>query len=232
VGVDQWQAGCQHTLSHAVFALSAFSGMEGRSVEHHQQFGASVLCVGSWRVEPGVFTDQQADPDRFARCGGHVKNTGVPARHEIAPVVEHLVVGQFALGVGVCHLPFRHHARCVVNTAHGHAALPAPTGAVHHPRRMTHHDAQAFQPGRLTHHRFQGIIASINEGRTQEQVFRCIAAQGQFWRDQQAHAPAMSVLSRLNNFSGIAHHVAHHKIELGHANWKCHEVRDVVLDGP
>jgi hypothetical protein len=27
-----------------------------------------------------------------------------------------------------------------------------------------------------------------------------------------------------DDFLGIARHVAHHKVELGHANWKCHAV--------
>ena len=87
---------------------------------------------------------------------------------------------------------------------------------------MTHHDAQAFQRRRGMRQRVQGIITGIDERGSQQQIFCRIAAQSELGRDQQTGAAAMGLLRRVDDSSGIARHVAHHKIELGDANWDGH----------
>src|SRR3546814_19710539 len=54
--------------------------------------------VGCWRIEPGVLADQQAHAHALSVTARHVKHAGLKARHEVAALVEHLVVGQLALG--------------------------------------------------------------------------------------------------------------------------------------
>jgi hypothetical protein len=67
-------------------------------------------------------------------------------------------------------------------------------------------------------HSFQGIIAVVDEGGSQQQVFGRITAQREFGCQQQSRAASVSIMSRIDYFSGIARHIAHYKIELGNAD--------------
>ena len=77
---------------------------------------------------------------------------------------------------------------------------------------------------RLCADQFQGIITGIDERRAQEQVFCRIATQRELGRQQQLRALGMGLVRSIYDFSGIAHHVTHHKIELGHTNFERHEI--------
>ena len=89
---------------------------------------------------------------------------------------------------------------------------------------MSHHDVQAFEVGGAGRHHFEGIITGIDERGAQVQVFGGVAAQGQFGREQQVHAAGVGLLGGIDHLPGVARHVAHHKVELGHANGKSHGV--------
>ena len=81
---------------------------------------------------------------------------------------------------------------------------------------------QVFQPGQLAGDGFQGIIAGIDEGRAQEQVFGGVTANRQLGREHEPNPAGMRLAGTVDDFAGIARHVAHHKIELGNANLESH----------
>lgn len=87
---------------------------------------------------------------------------------------------------------------------------------------MTNDDVQAIQIGRLGSHGLQCLIAGIDEGRAQEQVFGGVAAQGQLGREQQGHTGPVRITGSLDNAAGIALQVTHDEIELGGADDKGH----------
>ncbi len=221
VRVHQRQASGAHALAHGGLALAALAGVERRGVDHREQFGASGARIGGRRVEPGVLADEQAHTHRAAVGAGHVEHTGALARHEVAALVEHLVVGQLALGVGGDHAAFAQHAGRVVQRGHRHAA---PARAVARARRMTHHDVQAFELRRGGRHRLEGIITGVDERGPQVQVFGGVAADGEFGREQQPHPTRVRGRGGLDDAAGIACHVAHHEVELGNRYGKRHGI--------
>jgi hypothetical protein len=82
---------------------------------------------------------------------------------------------------------------------------------------MPDHHMQVFQVGQGRDDAFQGIIAGLDERGTQKQIFCGIATNRQLRRQQQANAALITSARSVDDFLGIARHVAHHIIELGHA---------------
>ncbi len=224
VCVDQRQAGGLATHAHGGFAVAALAGVERRSVDDGEKLGTGGFRIGRGCVEPGVFTDQQAHANALAVAADDVEHAGVMARYKVTTFVEHLVVGQFSLGVGVGHGTGVQHAGGVVQVGHRHAAFTTLATGQPGPGRMSHHDVQAFEVGRAGRHGFEGIITGVDEGWPQVQVFGGVAAQGEFGCEQQVHATGVSRFGGIDHFPGVARHVAHHKVELGHANGKSHGV--------
>ena len=82
---------------------------------------------------------------------------------------------------------------------------------------MADHHMQVFQVGQGPDDAFQGIIAGLYERGTQKQIFCGVATNRQLRRQQQANATLVARAGSVDDFLGIARHVAHHIIELGHA---------------
>ena len=91
-------------------------------------------------VEPGVLADQQAD-----RHAARLEHADALAGREVAALVEHLVVGQFALGVGLENAALAEHAGRVVAQLNGDrlAAQAAAGGMADH----DHHAVEVRQLG-------------------------------------------------------------------------------------
>jgi hypothetical protein len=89
---------------HAGLALAALSRWKGEALMTHSTSAPAAAGGLGGFVEPGVFADQQAET---AATGGehHRALPCIAARDEIAPLVEHLVVGQFTLAVGATTWP-------------------------------------------------------------------------------------------------------------------------------
>jgi len=139
--IDQWQAGCQATRLHHQLALAALADMKRRGIDHHQQFGTGLFGLARGFFKPGVFADQQADADGAA-CGFvafHLENAGALSRREITALVKHLVIGQFALGIGVDDAAFPQYPGRIVALLDGHAFGAQAGAAVTAGRSANHH---------------------------------------------------------------------------------------------
>ena len=90
--VDHRQATGQYPLPHGLLALITLADMERRSVDHGQQLGTGGTGIPRRCIEPGVLANQQPDPHRVGSFADR-KYTDTVARHKIAPLVKHLVVG-------------------------------------------------------------------------------------------------------------------------------------------
>ena len=136
--VDHRQATGQNPLAHGLLALVTLADMERRCVDHGQQLGAGGAGVPCRSLKPGVFADQQTYLHRV-RAVPDGKYTDTVTRHKIAPLVKHLVVGQFAFGVGVQHTAATQHAGGIEALLHRHR-----TRTVVAAHRVTHHHMQVF----------------------------------------------------------------------------------------
>ena len=88
---------------------------------------------------------------------------------------------------------------------------------------MSHHQVQAFEIGRASGNGFQGIITGIYEGRTEKQILGGVTTDRELGRQQQVRALRVGLPGGINDLAGIALHVPHHKIELGHTDFERHE---------
>ena len=120
VRVDQRQPGGANTVLHHHLALIALADVKRRRVDHHQQLRPGVFGQPRRLFKPGVLADQQPDPHgAFALAG--FKDANALPRREIAPLVKHLVVGQFTFRVGRDDYALPQHPGGVVALLHGHA---------------------------------------------------------------------------------------------------------------
>ena len=102
------KAASARALAHAMFAVTGLVQMERRSVQHTQDLRTGAGGSLGRLFEPGVFADQQANPQAL-HLNHQRRQPRVAARHEIATLVEHLVVGQLTLAVGALHAPIHQH---------------------------------------------------------------------------------------------------------------------------
>ena len=115
MGVDQGQSGLRNPLGHHRFALSAFAGMKGRGIEHHQEFGAQDGALRGRALKPSVLTQQE--PHLQA---AHLKETRLMSFGEIASLIKDLVIGQLLLVVMRDNLAITQHTRAVDTRRHAH----------------------------------------------------------------------------------------------------------------
>ena len=142
------QAGVEAVLplvEAALLPLGALAEVEGRGIEHAQRLGAGRLRGGGGLVEPGVLADQQREA-RAAHLEDHRRLTGVAPGQEVAPLVEHLVVGQLALAVRGHDPAAGQHRRGIEALLHGQRLRPN-IAALTELMRMTDHHVQAFETG-------------------------------------------------------------------------------------
>jgi hypothetical protein len=212
MGIHQRQAAFPHTFTHGGFALVALADMKRRGVDDGQQFRARFSGQPRRRLEPGVLADQQANLEAT-----RLEHADALPGREIAPLVEHLVVGQFALGIGRHHITAAQHTGRVQAVLHRHAA-GAPVAA----GRMAHHHRQVFQCCQFIGHPFHGIMAGRNEGRAKEQVFGGVTTDRQLGGQHQTRALVVGGAGGVDDLLRVARKIAHHKIELGNTDFESH----------
>ena len=132
--IHQRQGHAAGTVSHAQNPFTALAHVERRGVDDGQQLGPGFLGGARRGLEPGVFTDQQANLHAL-----HRKHAHATPRREVAALVKHLVVRQLAFDVLGHQLAFAEHAGGVKPTLHRHRF-----GAVVPALGVAHHHVQAF----------------------------------------------------------------------------------------
>ena len=210
--VEQRHAERAGAFAHARFALGHLAEVEGRRVQHAQHLGAGHLGGLAGFVEPGVFADHEAETEAVD-LEHHGALTSVAAGGEIAPLVEHLVVGQFAFAVGRDDAPPREHRGRVVALLHRVRLRPniAPITEL---MRMPDHHHQARQIGERARAVRQGVGAGLHEGGSQQQVFGRVAAQAEFGREHEAGALRVGTAGGVDDLRGVAGEVADGGIDL------------------
>ena len=212
VGVDQGQAGFLHALAHHLLALATLAQVVGRGIDGEQHLRPGLARAAGGLGIPGILTDQQAQAQAI-----NLEHAAVSARHEVATLVEHLVVGQVLLGVGLLDAARAQHAGGVV--AQVAAAFADP---MRQALRMAHHHSQAGQGRCRRHHLGQGLLTGCEKRRPQIKILGGVAAQGQLGRQQQPGSGRVGILGSANDLAGVARQVAHHEIELGDADGEGH----------
>jgi hypothetical protein len=160
-------------LGHARFALAGLVEVEGRRVQHAQHLRAGVAA------RPAGSSNQASSQISRPTAPRHLEHQrrqpGVAAGHEVAPLVEDLVVGQFALAVGGQHRPPASTEAALKRCCTGQRLGPN-IAALTQLMRMPHHHMQARQSA-SSPPSGQGLGAGLHEGRAQQQVFGRVAAE-------------------------------------------------------
>ena len=127
--VDQGQTGLLTALAHGGLALAALAHVKRRGIDHGQHLRPGGQGIRSRGFKPGVLTDQQPHTPT-----AHLKHAGAVAWGEIAALVKHLVVGQFAFIGKSHHLALAQDTGAVESLHHRHrtGAAVATTGVAHH----------------------------------------------------------------------------------------------------
>ncbi|MNS87869.1 hypothetical protein D3C72_1218250 [compost metagenome] len=198
VEVGDGRAAFAGTCSQHRIALGMLAALVGRSVGHHHQLRTGTHRIGQRLGEPQVFADQQAH--RNAINLEHAAAT-VRVDIEVAALVEHRVIGQLALAVGLLHQAITQHAGRVVD--HGTGRL-----------RPTDHSSDATARRGNAGHR---LLALVQEARAQQQVLRRIAADRQLGEHHQPGAVLVARLAdHLDDALGVAGDIANREVELRH----------------
>ena len=172
----------QRRADHHRLALVALADVEGRGVDHGQQLGPRLLRQLRRLVEPRVLADQQA----HAHAAG-LKHAGALPRHEVATLVEHLVVGKLALRVRRDD-PAVGEQRCRV-VAQGHRDRPGPELAGRAIlMRMADDDLEPRQGGEPSGAVGQRVGARLHERGPEQQVLRRVAAERELGDDEERRA--------------------------------------------
>ncbi len=145
-----------------------------------------------------VLADQQADRNAI-----DLEHTAAAIRIdiEVAALVEHGVVGQLTLAVGLLDQAVTQHAGGVVD--HRASRL-----------RPADHGGDAAAGGSDAGHR---LLALVQEARAQQQVFRRVAAHRQLGEHHQLGAVLVARLAdHLDDALGVAGDIADREVELRH----------------
>jgi hypothetical protein len=201
VGVDHRQAGAGDTLAKDLGTPLAFADVIGRSVEDQQNLGAGL----AGKIGGAGFPDVGADIDAAAHALER-QHARAFAGIEIAFFVEHLVARQTLLVVGGDARTIADQCRGVV------AALAAPF-------RMSDEDGDSFELGG------QGVElgrAGGTEILAQQEVFRRVAAERQFRRQQQIGALRPGAFGKVEDARRVAGEIADRGVDLGNGNLERH----------
>ena len=170
--------------------------LERRGIGHQHQLRARRHGLGQRLGEPQVLADDQADLHAI-----DLEHAVVAVRIdvEVAALVEHGVVGQLALAIGVRDGAVAQHAGGVVDDRAGRLR-PADDGD----------DAVACRRDAL-----QAPLAIGQERGAQQQVFRRITAERQFGKQHHVGAVLVARLGdHLRDALGVLVHRADREIEL------------------
>ena len=200
----QRQAGFAHPFAHPFDPFPRLAHVIGRGIDDQQGLGPGRLRLACGARKPGVFANQESE----THAAG-LEHQGFAAGCEVALLVEHLVVRQFALGIGRKHATVTEHRRRVVALLDGDR-----TGAVITTGWMADHHPQTGQRRQLGRQFAQLAHGRFHEGAAHHQILRRIAGQRQFRRQQHLRARGMGAARRLGNALAVAGEIADREIEL------------------
>ncbi len=196
VDIDHRDTRFAATLLEHMFALPALAGMEGRSIEVDEQTGAGCGRLRGRPRHPDIFADGDPDGDAV-----DIHHTGAITWREIALFIKDAVIGQLLFPVTGDDLPVTDDGSRVVQ-------LPLATQRVSDDRR--HLSDVLFQA-------CQEFIDKINKVRTQKQVLRRIAGEGQLGEDNHVGRELIAgAATGGNDPVGIAVEVTDDAIQLRH----------------
>ena len=176
VQVDQRQLALLDPLQGELQAGVLLAGLERRAVDRHQRLGAVLLQALGDVGRPHVLADHDAEPP-----AAHVDRPRQVARREQALLVEHAVVRQVPLGAHRLDLAGVQQQRGIVQRAVALAGF-----RVLAPGRAEDHRRAAV--GGVAGQRLYRLLGAVEEGGLADQVFRRIAGDHQFGRDQRVRA--------------------------------------------
>ncbi len=162
------------------------------------------------RVEPYILADRDPEP---APC--LLEHHGMGAGFEIAPFVEHAVIGQLHLAVFDLDHAIAHDTRHVVPHAVAHRRVAEDQGHTHRGLRDL----------------LQCTCHAGIAGRPQQQVLRWIAGQGQLRENDDIGLAAQS-RGTIDHAPRIAGDIADDQVELRECNGCRHLLRFSILSGP
>jgi len=176
-------------------ALQLLFHMEWRGVEHQQDFRAGIARLRGRAGLPDVGADVDAEAHAAL-----FEDHRLLAPGEGAQFVENRVVGQFLLSVGGDDASVAQYRSRVVTLLAFRQGMP-------------HHHRQPGRQSRSQRLQHAGVLA-VEIG-AQRQIFRGIAAQGQFRREHEGGAACGGLPRHVENLGGIAVEVADGGVELG-----------------
>jgi len=206
VRIQQGATNSTRPLRHPGLALAGFVDVKRRGIQHAKHLGSSLARSLRGFLEPGVFANQHANAQAF---DVHHQRAlpGVTTRSEIAPFVEDLVVGQFALAVSAQdQSPGKHRGR-IEALLHGQRLRPN-IASRSELMRMPNDQMQPRAIGQFLRQSSQRVCASGHEGWAQQQVFWRIAGQRQLGRQHQLGTLRVGAARGLRQQPGIASQVS------------------------
>jgi hypothetical protein len=218
VRIEQRDADLAHARSHRLLAVGHLAEVERRCIDHAQQLRAGSTRSARRLVEPGVLADDDADLQPLD-LEHQRRQPRVAPRREIAPLVEHLVIGQLALAVGAEHAPAGEHRSRVVARVHDDGARPK-IALLTELMWMTDDDMQPFAVLQVGRDAGQGLRAALHERRAQQQILGRVAAQRQLGRDDELRALRVRAPRRIDDAHGVAREIADRRVDLSERDFQ------------
>ena len=196
VGVKDGQAIFDRPLSQDLQPQPAFAGVKGRGVQIEQQLRTGLGGLAHRPGLPHILADGDADPRAL-----EFEHQRFRARHEIAFLVEHTVIGQTLLVIDRPHPPVGDDGGRIAQSLRRRGGIADDGG---YPL-----DFGAKPP----HGRFH----LAHETGSQQQIFRGIAGDGQLREYDRIGPPAIAGLSGGDDdLFGVAGDIADQEVKLGH----------------
>ena len=212
VRIKQRQAERARGLGHARLALGNFAEVKRRCVDDAQHLRAGGTCRTARLVEPGVFADKKAEAQTL-----HIEHDRalprIAPRCEVTPLVEHLIVRQFALAVRRDHATLAQHRCGVVALRHAHRVRPNITSLTEL-MRMSHHHDQTLQTGERAGAVAQRIGTGPHERGAQQQIFGRVAANAELGGQHQPRALRVSAPRLGDDRRDVASQVTDRRVDL------------------
>ena len=183
-------------------------GPVGRAIGTQQKLGTALGEVVRHRLVPDVLTDRHADGDAL-----DVQRLGQRPGLEIALLVEHIVIGQFALETARNDLAILGKQYCIVERM-----TLAPD------RRDDQADGTARRCGDERVGRIDGVD---HKPRPKEQVLREVAGEEQLGQHQDVGTRRVGLRQRLAGELQIAREIPDFGIELGKCDAKVVDHGDI-----
>ena len=198
IGIDDGQSVVTGTLLDQFLPFRGLAGVERRGIQIEQQLGTCLARHGGRLRQPDILADAQSDPDSL-----QLKADRYITCSEIALFIENTVIRQPLLAIFGKDLAIPDDACHVVQFA------PFPAWVTDYQMDTPHRAANLLQ----------GPLYTSDKIISQQQIFRRITGQCQFWEKD---GMGSGKLRCLDDPARIALDVTYQKIELGNLNGQVH----------